>query len=222
MVNISFAITVCDEAYELSRLLKQLETCVIEGDEIIIQVDNSNTTDEVLKIISNFEGFYNPVISRRRKIITPVTKAFSNLNGDFATFKNGVKKRCSKDWIFFLDADEEVNQDQIHLIREIIELNQDKVEVMLVPRVNIVEGLTQQHIDKWRWRVNEKGWINFPDYQFRICKNIPEIQWKNKVHEVLIGYKSLAPLPDNEIVALKHIKTIEKQEKQNSLYDNIQ
>ena len=222
MINISFAITVCDEAYELSRLLKQLETCTIENDEIIIQVDSSNTTDEVLKIISDFEGLYNPVISRRRKIIIPAIKVFSNLNGDFATFKNSIKKRCSKDWIFFLDADEEISQDQIHLIREIIELNQDKVEVMLVPRVNIVEGLTQQHIDKWGWRVNEKGWINFPDYQFRICKNIPEIQWKNKVHEVLIGYKSLAPLPDNEIVALKHIKTIEKQEKQNNLYDNIQ
>ena len=221
MINISFAITVCDEAYELSRLLKQLETCTIENDEIIIQVDSSNTTDEVLKIISDFEGFYNPVISRRRKIIIPAIKVFSNLNGDFATFKNSIKKRCSKDWIFFLDADEEISQDQIHLIREIIELNQDKVEVMLVPRVNIVEGITQQHIDKWGWRVNEKGWINFPDYQFRICKNIPEIQWKNKVHEVLIGYKSLAPLPDNEIVALKHIKTIEKQEKQNNLYDNI-
>ena len=221
MINISFAITVCNEAYELNRLLNQLKTCVIEGDEIVIQVDNDNTTDEVLKIISDFEGVYSPLISKKRKIITPITKAFSTLNGDFATFKNGIKKRCSKDWIFFLDADEEVNQDQIHLIREIIELNQDRVEVLLVPRVNIVEGLTEQHIQQWGWRVDEKGWINFPDYQFRICKNIPEIQWKNKVHEVLTGYKSLAPLPDNEVVALRHIKTIEKQEKQNNLYNNI-
>jgi glycosyltransferase involved in cell wall biosynthesis len=221
MVNISFAITVCNEAYELNRLLNQLKTCVIEKDEIVIQVDNDNTTDEVLKIISDFEGVYSPLISKKRKIITPITKAFSNLNGDFATFKNSIKKHCSKDWIFFLDADEEVNQDQIHLIREIIELNQDRVEVLLVPRVNIVEGLTEQHIQQWGWRVDEKGWINFPDYQFRICKNIPEIQWKNKVHEVLTGYKSLAPLPDTEVVALRHTKTIEKQEKQNNLYNNI-
>ena len=221
MINISFAITVCNEAYELNRLLNQLKTCIIEGDEIIIQVDNDNTTDEVLKIISDFEGVYSPLISKKRKIITPITKAFSTLNGDFATFKNGIKKRCSKDWIFFLDADEEVNQDQIHLIREIIELNQDRVEVLLVPRVNIVEGLTEQHIQQWGWRVDEKGWINFPDYQFRICKNIPEIQWKNKVHEVLTGYKSLASLPDNEVVALRHIKTIEKQEKQNKFYNKL-
>jgi glycosyltransferase involved in cell wall biosynthesis len=222
MVNISFAITVCNEDKELDRLLNQLKTCVIEGDEVVIQVDNSNTNEEVFKIISNFEGVYSPITSRKKDKIVSVTKIFSNLNGDFASFKNGIKKRCTKGWIFFIDADEEVNQDQIHLIREIIELNQDKVEVMLVPRVNIVEGLTQQHINKWRWNVNEKNWINWPDYQFRICKNIPEIQWKNKVHEVLTGYKSLAPLPDAEVVALRHIKTIEKQEKQNSLYDNIQ
>ena len=206
MVNISFAITVCNEADELNRLLTQLETCVIEGDEIVIQVDNSNTTDEVLKIISNFEGIYSPITSRRKKVSIPATKCFNNLNGDFASFKNNIKKRCSKDWIFFLDADEEVSQDQIHLTREIIELNQDKVEVLLVPRVNIVEGLTEQHIQQWGWRVNDKNWVNWPDYQFRICKNTPDIQWKNKVHETLTSYKSLAPLPDNEIIALRHIK----------------
>ena len=221
MVNISFAITVCNEAYELNRLLNQLKTCVIEGDEIIIQVDNGNTNNDVLQIMSDFEGVYSPLISKKRKIIVPTTKCFSNLNNDFASFKNNIKKSCSKDWIFFLDADEEVNQDQIHLIREIIELNQDRVEVLLVPRINIVEGLTEQHIQQWGWRVDEKRWINFPDYQFRICKNTPEIKWKNKVHEVLTGYKSLAPLPDVESVALKHIKTIEKQEKQNNLYNNI-
>ena len=221
MINISFAITVCNEDKELERLLNQLKTCVIEGDEIVIQVDNSNTNEEVFKIISDFEGIYSPITSRKKDKIVSVTKTFSNLNGDFASFKNGIKKRCTKEWIFFIDADEEVSQDQIHLTREIIELNQDKVEVILVPRVNIVEGLTQQHIDKWRWNVNEKNWINWPDYQFRICKNIPEIQWKNKVHEVLTGYKSLAPLPDSEVIALRHIKTIEKQEKQNTFYNQI-
>ena len=92
-----------------------------EEDDISTFMDNSK-----ILIISDFEGFYNPVISRRRKIIIPAIKVFSNLNGDFATFKNSIKKRCSKDWIFFLDADEEISQDQIHLIREIIELNQDK------------------------------------------------------------------------------------------------
>ena len=97
MINFSFAITVCNEANELERLLNQLKSCVIENDEIIIQVDNTNTTDEVFKVVSNFEGVYSPVVSRKKKIITPVTKAFSDLNDDFSAFKNNNKKHCTRD-----------------------------------------------------------------------------------------------------------------------------
>ena len=31
----------------------------------------------------------------------------------------------------------------------------DIIEMLLVPRVNTVEGLTQEHIQKWGWRVDE-------------------------------------------------------------------
>ena len=219
MINISFAITVCNEAKELERLLKQLKSCVIENDEIIIQVDNTNTTDEVFKVVSNFEGVYSPVVSRKKKIITPVTKAFSDLNGDFSAFKNNVKKHCTRDYIFFIDADEEVSQDQIHLVREIVNINPD-FDCFLVPRINTVEGLTQQHIEKWGWKV-ENGRVNWPDYQFRICKNVPEINWEGKVHERLVGYKNATPLPAEDVLALGHHKTIQKQEQQNNLYDTI-
>lgn len=217
MINFSFAITVCNEAAELERLLKQLKSCVIENDEIIIQVDNTNTTDEVFKVVSNFEGVYSPVISRKKKIITPVTKAFSDLNDDFSTFKNNVKKHCTRDYIFFIDADEEVNQDQIHLIREIVNMNPD-FDCFLVPRINTVSDLTQQHIEKWGWNV-ENGRVNWPDYQFRICKNTPEIYWEGKVHERLVGYKNVTPLPAEDVLALGHHKTIQKQEQQNSFYN---
>ena len=217
MINFSFAITVCNEAAELERLLKQLKSCVIENDEIIIQVDNTNTTDEVFKVVSNFEGVYSPVISRKKKIITPVTKAFSDLNDDFSTFKNNVKKHCTRDYIFFIDADEEVSQDQIHLIREIVNMNPD-FDCFLVPRINTVSDLTQQHIEKWGWNV-ENGRVNWPDYQFRICKNTPEIYWEGKVHERLVGYKNVTPLPAEDVLALGHHKTIQKQEQQNSFYN---
>ena len=160
MINISFAITVCNEAIELKRLLEQLKSCVVENDEIIIQVDNDNTTDEVIKVISNFESIYSTLNSRKKEIITPTTKVFSSLNGNFASFKNNIKKNCTRDYIFFIDADEEVSQDQIHLIREILNMNPD-FDCFLVPRINTVEGLTQQHIEKWGWKVeNEriKSW----------------------------------------------------------------
>ena len=44
---------------------------------------------------------------------------------------------------------------------------------------------------KWQWKVNEQGWVNWPDYQWRIWKNIKRIKWKNKVHEVLEGHKTI-------------------------------
>jgi glycosyltransferase involved in cell wall biosynthesis len=219
MINISFAITVCNEAIELERLLKQLERCVIEDDEIIIQVDNNNTTDEVIKIMSNFEGIYSPLTSRKKKVITPVTKVFSSLNNDFSEFKNNIKKNCTRDYIFFIDADEEISQDQIHLIREILSMNPD-FDCFLVPRINTVSGLTPYHIEKWGWKV-ENGRINWPDYQFRICKNIPEVRWEGKVHEKLVGFKNATLLPAEDVLALVHNKTIQRQEKQNDLYDKI-
>ena len=223
MINISFAVTVCNEAFELNRLLNQLKESVIEGDEVVIQVDNEKSTNEVLKVVSDFEGKYvKKTNSRKKERIINTVKTFCSLNGDFASFKNNIKKHCSKDWIFFIDADEEVNLEMISLIREVIEMNQDKVDVLLVPRVNTVSNLTEDHIQKWGWRVDERGWVNYPDYQFRLCKNVPDIRWQNKVHEVLVGYKSLAPLPaDDNTFALGHHKTIEKQEKQNNFYNTI-
>lgn len=220
MINISFAITVCDEAFELNRLLNQLDKCVIEGDEVVIQVDEANTTSEVLKIVSSYEGKFNSVVSRNKEKIVSTTKIFHSLNNDFAEFKNNLFKNCTKEFIFQIDADEEITQDQIHLIREILELNLS-VDCFLVPRINKVEGLTREHVGKWGWRVDEEERINWPDYQFRLCKNKPEIKWDGKVHEKLVGYKQMSLLPAEPVLALQHYKTIQKQEKQNDFYNTI-
>jgi hypothetical protein len=90
-----------------------------------------------------------------------------------------------------------------------------------VPRVNTVDGLTQEHINKWGWNVNENGWVNFPDYQGRIWRNRPNILWKNKVHEVLIGYNEHTYLPAEEQFSFYHPKDIDRQEKQNKFYEEI-
>jgi hypothetical protein len=220
MINLSFAITVCDEAFELNRILNQLDKCVIEGDEVVIQIDESNTTPEVLNVVSSYEGKYNLVDSRSKEKIVSPTKIFYSLNNDFAEFKNNIKKHCNNEYIFFIDADEEVTQDQIELIRQILEMN-PTVDCYAVPRINTVQGLTKEHIQQWKWNVDKNTWINFPDYQTRICKNKPEIQWINKVHERLTGFKQASILPAEPVLALGHHKTIERQEKQNSYYDKL-
>lgn len=63
--------------------------------------------------------------------------------------------------------------------------------------------------------------INWSDPQARIYKNIPSINWKNKVHEILDGYKSFAYLPSDWGWELNHTKSIEKQEKQNNYYNTL-
>ena len=59
-----------------------------------------------------------------------------------------------------------------------------EVDLFFVPRINTVEGLTPTHIKKWGWKVGENGWINFPDYQWRIYKNDPKIVWVNKKSKI--------------------------------------
>jgi len=204
MPSISYAITACNEHTELERLLNQLSTNISSEDEIIVQLDSENFTQEVERVVEKY---------------SKTTRIYFTLSGDFATFKNNIKKHCTKEYIFFIDADEYLSEELIENLKEILEQN-IHTQLFLIPRINTVEGLTPEHIQKWRWNVNDKGWVNFPDYQTRIVKNEPEINWENKVHERLVGFKLYASLPDE--YCLIHPKDIKRQEKQNELYNNIQ
>ena len=104
-------------------------------------------------------------------------------------------------------------------LHEFLELNKNLVDVISIPRVNKVNGLTEEHIYKWRWFVDDRGWVNWPDYQTRICANKKDIKWANKVHERLVGWKTIANLPKG--YELLHPKTIDRQEKQNEFYNKI-
>ena len=143
MINFSFAITVCNEADELKRLLIQLKKCIVAGDEVVIQVDQNNTTEEVLKVVSDFEGVYSSSNSRSKKIITPVTKLFVELKGDFSDFKNNLKKNCTKDWIFFIDADEEVNEDDFTFEQNDVKVLVDATSMQYLTgaTINYIEDL---------------------------------------------------------------------------------
>ena len=209
-MKISYAITVCNEFIEIQRLLSTLLKSKRQQDEIVVLVDltKNEPTSKLL-------GYLHRLSSEDYiKLIE------DNFKGHFADWKNLLTRYCSGDYIFQIDADETPDKSLIHNLPLILEANSDN-EVYLVPRINTVEGLTQEHINKWGWNVNEKGWVNWPDYQWRIWKNKPEIKWVNKVHEKLEGFKTYAPLPAVEGVALNHPKDIKRQEKQNNYYDTL-
>jgi len=206
-MKISYAIPVCNEHKELSKLLEFLQAHRQEDDEIVILCDEGNTTQEVYDVINSFNMKHYYVNE-------------NPLNRDFAQQKNYLSDECTGDWIFLIDADELPTYYLLKSLPEIIDTNPD-VEAYWVPRINTVNGLTQDHIDKWRWNVNDRGWVNFPDYQMRLYKNSDNIKWVKPVHEQLIGFKKFANLPPQEEFCLLHPKDIKRQEKQNKFYEGL-
>ena len=206
-MKISYAIPVNNEHIELEKLLSFLHEHIDKNDEIVVQCDKGNTTPEVDKVLGTWQG-------------GPLKVIHFPLNGHFSNFKNNLKEHCRGDWIFQIDADELPHEFLITNLKEILKLN-PTTEMFLVPRVNTVDGLTQEHINKWRWNINEKNWVNWPDYQTRIIQNGPKIKWQNKVHEQIIGISTKGALPMEEEWSLYHPKDIKRQEAQNNFYDTL-
>ena len=207
-MKISYAITVCSEFEEIQRLLTFLIENKRSQDEIVVLYDSTNGTPEVEEIL-------------RAKSIGRKLNWFSyEFDGHFANMKNYLTTMCNGDYIFQIDADEVPHDILIEQLPEMLEGNPDN-EVYLVPRVNTVTGLTTEHIQKWRWNIDEEDRVNWPDYQWRVWKNKPEIKWINKVHEKLEGFNTYALLPAMPELALYHPKTIDRQEKQNEYYNTL-
>ena len=208
-MKISYAITVKDELVELDRLLFKLKKYKRDRDEIVIVYDGTNGSTQVEQYLKS-----------RTVSESPFRWHSFEFKNNFSELKNYVTTQCTGDYIFQIDADEFPNEYLISILPTILESNAE-TEVYLTPRVNTVEGLTEAHIQKWGWKVDENGWVNYPDYQWRIWKNKPEIKWINKVHERLDGFKTYVALPPQEEFSLYHPKDIKRQERQNKFYEAI-
>jgi hypothetical protein len=207
-MKITYAVTVCNEFIEIQRLIRFLLENKRIQDDIVVLYDAKNGDSEI-------ESFL-----RANAINGEFSWHKGEFEGHFADWKNKLTSFCDGDYIFQIDADELPNKTLITQLSNILETN-PAVDVMLVPRINTVEGMDQDHMQQWGWNVNEHGWINWPDYQWRIYRNDDTITWKNKVHEVLHGFTKYATLPIEEDYSLYHPKTIEKQIKQNTYYETL-
>ena len=208
-MRISYAIPVCNELLEVTKLLNFLEKHIDKEDEVIVLFDTNNGSQSVENYL-------------RAKSVNPTFFQWYpyHFDGHFANMKNHLKSLCTGDWIFQIDADELPHESLITNLKELLKLN-PTTEMFLVPRVNTVNGLTQEHINKWRWNVNEKGWVNWPDYQTRIIQNSSKIKWQNKVHEQIVGISTKGLLPMEEEWCLYHPKNIDRQEAQNKFYNTL-
>tara|TARA_B100000085_G_scaffold21059_3_gene17847 strand:- start:456 stop:1115 length:660 start_codon:yes stop_codon:yes gene_type:complete len=206
-VKISYGITVHNESEELNKLLEVLVLNIDEDDEIVICDDFSNK--ETREVIDHWE-----LHSPDNMLIKHYTR---KLNGNFAEHKNSVIENSVGDYIFHIDADEYPHEILLQQLKQILEMND--TDLVWIPRVNTIDGMRDKHIKKWGWRVTEKKWVNYPDYQARVFKRDDNIRWERPLHEVIRGYKTYSHLPPHEELSLYHPKTIEKQERQNMFYN---
>jgi glycosyltransferase involved in cell wall biosynthesis len=204
-MKISYAILTHNEGDYVENLLSFLVKNKQQEDEIIV-VDDYSTDKLTKEILSKYK---NSIILEYNK------------------FENEEQQRtyltslCSGDYVFVFDADEIIHEGFIKTIPQLLETNPN-VEMFYLPRINTVEGLTPSHVHKWGWKVNEKGWVNFPDYQTRLHKNLPHIKWKGFLHSQIVGFNTYVFLPAEEIFSILHHKKIDRQEKQNNQYDQIE
>jgi len=204
-MKISYAILTHNEGEEIDKLLNFLVSNKRKEDEIVI-VDDNSTDDKTIEVL---EKFKSEIVLKTR-----------NFDGD-ATQKNFLNSHCTGDYILQLDADEIMTADFIKMLPEILKTN-ETVDLFFVPRINTVEGLTQDHIDKWKWNVNDKGWVNFPDWQMRLYRNCEWVKWEGLLHSKIVGFKTYVALPTDELFCMLHPKEIDRQEAQNNLYDKIE
>ena len=202
-MKISYGITVHNEAEELQKLLEVLNKNIDKEDEIVVCVDGDD--EKVEAVLGEYLSENKAIVYKRK------------LDGNFAEHKNSVIEKSSGDYVFHIDADEYPNEILVKQLKEILKINE--VDLIWIPRVNTIEGMKEEHIQRWGWRVTENGWVNYPDYQARVFRRDESIRWTRPLHEYITGCKTYSHLPPQEELSLYHPKTIKKQEKQNMFYN---
>jgi len=204
-MKISYAILTHNEGEYIAELLTLLTTYKRDIDEIVI-VDDYSDDEKTKFILNDFKDL--------------ITLDYRTFDGDH-TQKNYLNSKCTGDYILQLDADELVHPEFLEMLPELLEEN-NETDLFIMPRINTVEGLTQEYIQKWRWNVNEKGWVNFPDWQMRLYRNCDWVKWDGLLHSKVEGHKSYVFLPTEELFCIIHQKQLSRQVEQNDLYDKIE
>jgi len=208
---ISFTISVYNEYIELQNLLEIVKSAQTPQDEIVILHTYKNEDEKTSGLFQEIEQL--------SKQYSNIYKNF-HFQNRFAEMKNSLNSLATKEYIFNFDADEFASLDTINLWKNIVNNNNDN-DLYYVPRINTVSNYKLEDIKKYSWNINQKGWINWPDYQPRIYQNNGKIKWVGDVHEYLEGFVNRTALPQDPRLAIIHSKNIERQREQNEFYESI-
>jgi len=195
-MKVSYTIQVCNESRELFSLVNFLLKVKDSEDDVTVIVDSRNKTDKVARVLDHF-----------RDRVAVYERPFDN----FVDNSNFHIEKATGDYIFGLDADEMPQEALIRNFKRAI--TETDADVIWIPRINIHPGGTQEFFQKYKFHVNENGWINWPDYQGRIYKRNGVIKWgHDAIHTKLVGTTKSIQLQPAPHLAMWHIKSIEKQD----------
>jgi hypothetical protein len=199
-MSITYAITINDELNSVKRLMHTLSECKEKDSEII-----------AVHCYSQTEDMANPTHIEIKDYLLNNTDTYCDYKFDnnVADLKNYIISLSTKDYIFLLDADEYLTTQTLALWNNVIK-NEPQYDVFWTPRVNIVEDLTKNDIEKLGLKVNEKNWINWPDNQPRIFKNNGKVKWtmKEKSYRLLGVEKSGSLTADPRLATINRKKNV--------------
>jgi glycosyltransferase involved in cell wall biosynthesis len=165
-MKISYAIPVKDELHQLQHLITHLSDNKKFDDEIVILYDSENGHEYVEEYL------------RSHSVNSEYRWYERKLNDNFAEQKNYLNKLCKGDWIFQIDCDEYPDEELLENIHSIIEANGSDLELLYVPRINTVKGITREHIDKWNWPISkmetliDEKEIDTDSEEYKLLKNL--------------------------------------------------
>lgn len=187
-IPVSYAITVCNEAQQLKELLDFLKPFMCPEDEIVVQADKANVTDDVKHVISKYSSLITTYVEYE-------------LDFDFAKAKNHLNEQCKGQYIFQLDADEYPNTYLMDNLQSILRANAG-IELFKIPRLNLFINRDCEEIERY---------VAWPDFQGRLYINQPQrIQWYRPLHEKINGHRSYVYLPKKDQYTIVHVKTKER------------
>ena len=201
----TYAVEVCNEDKELYSLLSFLVKVKQSTDDINVLVDSGKETPEVKKVLDQFAD--------------SISVCYREHNGDFAAHRNYHIDQCKGDFIFMIDADEIPQEPLIQNMRTPI--METDCDCIYIPRMNICPGATGEWLEKCKFTINEAGFINWPDFQGRIFRNKSSIRWSKSLHEKVEGFEKAISLEANPLIGLWHVKSVEKQDKQDQFYKQL-
>ncbi len=169
MASISVVINTLNEEKNLSRALSSVKNF---ADEIVVvDMESQDRTVELAKKAG--------------------AKVYSHKKtGYVEPARNFAIGKTTSDWIFILDADEEVSTDLAKKIVKIVKDNNSK-DFYRIPRKNIVFG---------KWLKHSRWW---PDYNIRLFRK-GSVVWSELIHSVPETHGTGEDLPDLEKYSIVH------------------